>query len=66
MRNEYTRTGRPDCAETVVPTEMLDFVRYVAGIASKITIGEADPDAVNWRYIRDRAASAMLASESRR
>lgn len=62
MENEkYSET--PTCVGT--PADAMEFVRYVADLACRITAGEAHPDSVNWRYIRDRAASAIRNSEVR-
>lgn len=48
-----------------IPVETMDFVRYVAELASGITSGEAHPDDVNWRYLRERASAAIRAAEGR-
>lgn len=35
------------------------FLRYVASVASSVTLGETDPTNVNWSYIRDQASRAL-------
>ena len=36
-----------------------EFIRYIALLASRVTAGETDPAAINWRYLRDRASVAL-------
>lgn len=35
------------------------FLRYVASVASSVTLGETDPTKINWTYIRDQASRAL-------
>lgn len=66
MNNDALSSTGNEWDETKVPSDTLDFARYIAGIASRITAGDADPAAVNWRYVRDRALSAIFAAENGR
>lgn len=40
------------------------FLRYVASVASSVTLGETDPAKINWAYIRDQASRALQQSDS--
>lgn len=66
MEKNAIRADREGWDESRVPADAIDFARYVALIASRITAGEADPAAVNWRYVRDRALSAIAVAEKGR
>ena len=35
------------------------FLRYIAAVASSVSLGETDPGTVNWTYIRDQASRAL-------
>lgn len=41
-----------------------EVLRYIALLASRITLGESDPGQVNWRYLRDQTMAALGESGS--
>lgn len=40
-----------------------EVLRYIALLASSITLGEGSPAQVNWRYIRDQTMLALAEPE---